>query len=99
MADSGIGIYLGSCGTIEILPTREKPSFLLYGKDCRSPSEAAYLPMSEISPATVSDYREELMISLSSARNLAVKTTQMAQAKYKNHYDKNAREVKIQVGR
>ncbi len=28
--------------------TNEKPSFLLYGVDCRSPTEAALLPPSEV---------------------------------------------------
>ena len=43
--------------------TGEKPSFLLFGLDCRTPTEAAYLPVTEISPTDVSDYREELMTS------------------------------------
>ena len=51
--------------------TGEKPSFLLYGVDWRSPTEAAYLPISEVLPTDVSDYREELMLSLSSARHAA----------------------------
>ena len=46
----------------------------------------------------VSDYREELMVSLSSARNLALKTIQGAQAKYKKAYDKNARGDRIRTG-
>ena len=41
--------------------TGEKLSFLLFGLDCRTPTEAAYLPVTEISPTDVSDYREELM--------------------------------------
>ena len=56
--------------------TGEKPSFLLFGVDCRSPTEAAYLPVSDMFSIEVSDYREELMVSLSSARNLALKTIQ-----------------------
>ena len=37
--------------------TGEKPSFLLYGIDCRSPTEAAYLPTEDIHPTDVDDYR------------------------------------------
>ena len=47
--------------------TGEKPSFLLYGMDCRSPTEAAYLPTTEVRPT---DYREELMLSLTLQRHM-----------------------------
>ena len=33
--------------------TGEKPSFLLFGIDCRSPTEAAYMPVSDIQPTQV----------------------------------------------
>jgi len=51
--------------------TGEKPSFLLFGVDCRTPSESALLPPSSLDPTDVADYREELALSLSSARALA----------------------------
>ena len=35
--------------------TGEKPSFLLYGIDCRSPTEAAYLPTEDIPRKMVRD--------------------------------------------
>ena len=44
--------------------TLEKPSFLMYGVDCRFPTEAALLPPSPIKPTDVSDYREELILGL-----------------------------------
>ena len=50
--------------------TREKPSFLLFGMDLRSPTEAALLPLDPVSPCDLDDYREELIVSLSSARQL-----------------------------
>jgi len=40
--------------------TTEKPSFLLYGFDFRSPTEAALLPTKPLKPTNVSDYREHL---------------------------------------
>ena len=46
-------------------------------------SEAAYLPVADTLSTTAEDYREELMISLSSARELAVGVIQESQAKYK----------------
>ena len=51
--------------------TGEKPSVLLFGVDCRTPSESALLPPSSLDPSDVTDYREELAFSLSSARTLA----------------------------
>ena len=69
-----------------------------FGLDCRSPTEAAYLPVSEISPSTVEDYRKELMVSLSSARNLALRALQKAQSRYKDNYHRNVREFRPRVG-
>lgn len=51
--------------------TGEKPSFLLFGTDCRSPKEASWLTSENIDPTQVSDYREELMLPLSTARQTA----------------------------
>lgn len=44
--------------------TGEKPSFLLYGTDCRTPMEAMYLPPTELNMTDVADYRQELILSL-----------------------------------
>ena len=77
--------------------TQEKPSFLLFGVDLRSPTEAALLPATGMDPADVSQYREELVVSLSSARKLAVSSIQAAQ-KYKKQYDKRARPSEYRVG-
>ena len=51
--------------------TKEKPSFLLFGLDCKSPMEAALLPPEHPDPVNVEDYREQLIISSSSVRKLA----------------------------
>lgn len=72
--------------------TSEKPSFLLLGVDCRTPTEAALLPPHELEATEVTDFREEVMLSLSSARRLAAKSICQAQARYKHSYDKNAEE-------
>ena len=55
--------------------TGEKPSYLLFGFDCYFPTEAALMPNKQISPTNVSDYQEELTLSLSSARMLATKAS------------------------
>ena len=78
--------------------TGEKPSFLLYGVDCRSPTEAAYLPPEEVYHTDVEDYREELMLTLSSARQLAASCIQRAQMKYKEQYDRKAKETTLRIG-
>ena len=63
--------------------TREKPSFLLFGYDRRSPMESALLPAKSLRVTNVSDYREQMMLSLSTARNLPMKTNREAQQRYK----------------
>ena len=55
--------------------TREKPSFLLFRVDCHSLTVAKITPPSNWNPTNVADYREELMSSLSSARQLVNETT------------------------
>ena len=62
--------------------TNEKPSFLLLGIDCRTPTEAALLPPRELEPTEVSDYREEVILSLSTARKLATESIKTVQARY-----------------
>ena len=70
--------------------TGEKPSFLLFGIDCRTPSEAALLPPNSVESMDVSDYRQQMVLSLSSARETAHKCVKKAQEKYKTYYDKKA---------
>ena len=78
--------------------TKEKPSFLLFGIDLRSPTEAALLPPDPISHCDCDDYREELMVSISSARELAVASIREAQRRYKGQYDKGERVNNYRVG-
>ena len=79
--------------------TKEKPSFLLYGMDLRTPTEAAFLPCSKPIPAEVSDYREGLILSLTSARELAAANIRKTQKKYKTSFDKKCtKDVPYRVG-
>ena len=78
--------------------TGEKPSFLLFGFDCRSPSEASLLEPEEVRPTDVSDYREELILSLKSARDIATQSIRKAQNQYKKQYDKKSTQQSYQVG-
>ena len=62
--------------------TGEKPSYLLVGLDCRSPTEFTLLPAPTVEPTEVSDYREELVLSLSHVRGLATSIMQAAQREH-----------------
>ena len=78
--------------------TGEKPPFLLFGWDCRSPTEAAFLPPQDVTPTTVADYREELMLSLSHARESALENIRRSQERYKTQYDWKTDEYRYRIG-
>ena len=75
-----------------------KPSFLLYGIDCRYSTESAFLPPSDVDPADPVDYQQELMLARSSARELAAEAIRGAQDKYKTNYDKKRQITNYRVG-
>ena len=62
----------------------------MFGVDLKTPSQAALFPPHPLTPTTVESYREEVMLSLSSARALASKRFKQSQEKAKKRYDKNA---------
>ena len=64
----------------------------------KSPTEAALLPSQDSECTDLTDYREELVLSLSTARELAIKSVKAAQDSYKKHYDKRAKVVDMRVG-
>ena len=43
--------------------TGEKPSYLLFGTDCRTPTDTALKP-SSLQPGDVQDYRQKLSLAL-----------------------------------
>ena len=69
--------------------TDENPSYLLFGVDCRSPFEAALLAPHDLKMSTVESYREELILNLSSACELAAERQQESQSKSKERYDRS----------
>ena len=79
--------------------TGEKPSILLFGWDCKSPSEAALLPLDVAKPMVVADYRRELIESLSTARQTTLQSICHSQKKYKKQYDHKSDLYKYQVGK
>ena len=78
--------------------TGEKPSFLLFGFDCRSPAEAAFLPVEDFIPTSVDDYRETLMLHLSLARKSALESISKSQQRYKHQYDRKVKPYKYTIG-
>ena len=56
-----------------------KPSYLLFGMDCCTPTEAALLPPKPLRTTEISDYREEMVMTLPSARALVLKSNQKSQ--------------------
>lgn len=66
--------------------------------DFRSPTEDALLPPCDLEGADLSDYREELVLSLSSAREHAVSSVREVQKWYKRQYDRKARAVPLRCG-
>ena len=63
-----------------------------------TPSEAAILPSSKTSWVDTDDYREQVTLSLSTARDNAVKRIRKAQQRYKCQNDHNAKVEKFAVG-
>ena len=78
--------------------TREKPSFLMFGVDLRSPTEAAIAPAEAVHGCDVTDYKQELILSLSSARELAVTNIREGQQRNKERYDQRVHTKKLKVG-
>ena len=76
----------------------DKPLFLLFGYECWAPSEAALLPPNSVDVTIVSDYREHVMLTLSSARKLAIQSIKEAQAKHKKAYDRKSTSSTFKVG-
>ena len=71
--------------------------FLAY-TDCRFPTEAAFLPIEPAEHVDSLAYREEVALSLSSARELAASNIKLARKRYKEHYDKRANPVGYMPG-
>ena len=78
--------------------TGEKPSFQLFVFDCRAPTQAALLPPTEAQQTDLSDYRQELILLLSSAREIATKNIRKAQRRKKTQDEKRSTTINYKVG-
>ena len=91
---------LWACRNTPHESTKEKPSYLLFGVDLRSPIEAAFLLPEELQGCTdISEYREEAALSLASARELAAANIEKAQQYYKHQCDRHTTAVNYRVYR
>ena len=75
--------------------TGEKPSFLLFGIDCRGPTEAALFLPNPKEPVGLDDCREEVIRNLSSARELVL---QESQRKSKQRYYRKTTDKSYKAG-
>ena len=78
--------------------TGEKPSFLMFGFDLRTPSEAELLPPSNQACTGIEDYRVQVMNTLILARNMAAESICHAQHRYKKMHDKKAKQHEYRIG-
>lgn len=78
--------------------TGEKPSFLLFGWDLRSPVEAELLASKTEPRVSSEDYKEQMMQTLASSRQLAEESTRRAQHRYKANYDRKAFQRQYRIG-
>lgn len=74
--------------------TGEKPSYLLFGIDLRSPTEALVMPPEKEQSVWLDHYCQE---PLSSARETAARSIQEAQKRYKMNYDEGY-QSRVQAG-
>ena len=88
-----------ACSEYAYDSTGEKPSFLLFGWDCRSPIEASLIPVEKDAQyTTVANYCEELMHTLSSSRQTALQSIREAQGRYKAQYERKTDSYKHKIG-
>ena len=80
--------------------TGESPFFLLYGRDARLPTDAAFTQALTPYLVDVDDYEMELMVGLTESWKHARQCIAQAQAKQKKYYDKHLRSktVNFQIG-
>lgn len=78
--------------------TSKKPTFFLFGWHCRSSLEAILLPAELVQPVLVQYYHEEHTVTLSTARQSALKSINRAQTRYKTQHDCKTTPEKYHVG-
>ena len=95
LGSNGTDTYLEYCTPTG---TQQHGREALFGIDLRSPTEAAYLPPSELNWTTPEDHQEEAVMTMSSARSLAAASIEEAQKRYKRYYDCKAKQQRFKIG-
>ena len=103
MAMNGTNTCTEFCGHTEIphmraLAREHWREFLLYGRDLRSSVKAELLTTEHQPPLTAKDYREQLVQTLTSLKQLAETTIRKAQTRYKGQFDRKAQQPHYTVG-
>ena len=95
------GVLWAYCKSVILLMNRLKKNLLLYCFDLTvglQQKQHIYLPPEALHDIDVADYRQELMVSVTSARELAAQNIRRAQDYYKKHYNRRAKPAGYKVG-
>ena len=78
--------------------TGESPFYLLYGRDAKLPTEAAFAQPLSPYLVDIEDYRTELTVGLTESWKQAKRNVRKAQTKQKKYYDHRSKEINFKVG-
>ena len=78
--------------------TKESLFFLLYGRDARIPTSTVLTHVRSLYAADVSDYKEDILFSLSTAWKLAGDNIKQSQVTQKRQYDCLSKKVSVRPG-
>ena len=78
--------------------TQESPFYLLYGRDPNLPSQEVLSTPVERGYTDLNSYREELVLGLGEAWDLARSNVKKAQKRQKKNYDRTLKDVPLKVG-
>ena len=78
--------------------TKESPFFLLYGRDARVPTSTVLTHVRTPYAVDVSDYKEDILSSLSTAWKLAGDNIKQSQVTQKRQYDRLSKKVSVRPG-
>ena len=74
------------------------PFFLLYGREARLPLDVTLNPKPDYHDKTLRDYMYNLVSKLEVFRDVSKRHAEENQAKMKERYDENTKEIEYQVG-
>ena len=96
--DSKLPYVLFAYRTCAQESTRESPFFLVYGRDPRIPTSTVLSQQKSVYEVDIDDYKREAVLNLSQAWKLAQGNIKRAQEQQKKKYDRNAKDVNLNIG-